>query len=135
MSNLGTVTVDRAALLIAAWDTYGEELGFVENADGSCVHVAAGSGKPRWAEHGRPSDSDSGDKSFGLSFEEILDLEMGAVYTVCGLRVRCNRGGHDEGGRMTNAFRDELLCVRCHRAFGDRADLIFECNRLPDPED
>ncbi|MFG2001609.1 hypothetical protein ACGFNU_20905 [Spirillospora sp. NPDC048911] len=123
---MAAVTAERANLLIAGWDTFGEELRFVENAGGSTVHVVAGPGTPLWADNepGRPMD-----------FDGLVDLTMGAVYTVCGVRVRCNRGGPEEGGRLTDWFADDLLCRRCHTAFGDRADLIFECNRLPDPED
>ncbi|MGP4027132.1 hypothetical protein [Actinomadura sp. 3N407] len=119
-----TTTSERARVLIDAWDEHGEELQFVENAKGTTVHVVA---------RDRGPTTDSGPTAFGLSFEHILDLEMGAVYTVCGTRVRCNRGGHEEGGRLTGRFADDLLCVRCHSAFGERADLIFECNPETEP--
>lgn len=114
------VTAERAALLITGWDTFGEDLRFVENAAGRTVHVVAGLGRPAWADHssGGPVDADL-----------VVDMALGTVYTVCGVRLRCNRGGLDMGGRLTGWFADEKLCQRCHSAFGDRADLIFECNR------
>jgi hypothetical protein len=120
------VTTQRAARLITGWDTYGEELEFVENASGSTAHVVAGLGRPAWADREPPSPIDA---------DLIVDVALGTVYTVCGVRIRCNRGGMDKGGRLTGWFADEKLCQRCHAAFGDRADLIFECNQPPPRDD
>lgn len=121
------LSVKRAQALIAGWGTYGLELSFVENSDGTCVHVEAGSGKPSWAEGEAERRK--------ATPEDLVTLTLGVRYTVCGVWIRCNRGGQEEGGRLTPAFADELLCVQCHAAFGDRADLIFECNRQPEESD
>jgi hypothetical protein len=59
-----TTTAERARVLIGAWDEVGEELQFVENADGTTVHVVA---------RNRGSTADSGLRAFGLSVDEILD--------------------------------------------------------------
>lgn len=120
----------RAQALLDAWQDYGAELRFVQNATGTRVHVLAEPDIPAWARADPPQRRPT--------IDEITETVVGAVPAVCGVRLRCHRGGLEQGGRRIDDFPDELLCRRCHAGFtalGDAAAaLIFEHNRRPDDE-
>lgn len=118
----------RARDLIAAWDERGIDLEFVQNADGSTVHVVAPDSViiPGFDSH---PDVDAGHRTWGeILGDSVIDAALGTLTTVCGVQILRNLGGLEEGGRLTDRFDDELLCQRCHAAFGDRGVVIFECN-------
>ena len=107
------VLAERAATVLDHLDR-GGDMSFVENAAGTVVHVVA----EATDEAGEPADP----------ADIMLRLLLGDVLAVCGVTVYRNRGGLEEGGRYTASFPDDLLCQRCHAAFGDRAWLIFDHN-------
>lgn len=116
----------RVDALLVDYDARGTWLQFIENADGSKVHVVAPAGEACTPE------------AYGLApalgGADVVDWALGVTRTVCGVRVAVNRGGVEAGGRPTAAFRDDALCGACHKAFGDRSVVIFECNPSSEAE-
>lgn len=61
--------------------------------------------------------------------ERQMRFMLGEVWTVCGTRIVRHRSGFESGGQIVSHFPDEMLCQRCHAAFGDRSVLLFEANQ------
>jgi len=104
-----------AAKLIELFDATGQELRFAESTQGTRVHVVA------------PAETQPPPAT---KIDAIVDFGVGACTMVCGVRLTLHKGGLEKGGYLVGYFADERLCVSCHRAFGDRAEIIFE-NNLP----
>jgi hypothetical protein len=56
-------------------------------------------------------------------------LASGETWTVCGDRYMRHRDGFESAAQLVGHFPDELLCYECHKAFGDRGEVIFEVNQ------
>lgn len=117
----------RAAVLIAAYDAGDQDaVRFIQSI--CTVHVLA------------PDDfvPDRHRELFGdTDGEHMMRFLTGQTWSVCGATFVRHRDGFESGARLLDHFPDELLCQRCHAAFGDRSVILFEVNQpgsYPQPD-
>ncbi len=61
--------------------------------------------------------------------ERMMRFALGEAWAVCGKHIVRHRGGFEASAQLVSHFPDEMLCVPCCEAFGDRSVLIFEANQ------